>query len=414
MIDLGPHDVFVHTLLFIALYFELFLLVTFFERLSSITTKTGEPSILPTATVIVPCFNEEKTVAATVRSLLALDYPKEKLSIFIVNDGSTDGTWKEIQQFKNNPQIKLFKKENEGSKYTALNLGLSHCTSEIVGCLDADSFVDPSALKKIVKRFERSEVMAVTPAIVVDSPKTLVQLIQKTEYNFSVLIRKVFALIGSVYITPGPFSFFRKRVFDELGPYKHAHNTEDLEIGLRMQTKNFVIDNAHDAYVYTVGPSTLRGLFKQRLRWVHGFLENAIDYRFLFFKKGYGNLSFFILPAAMFSIFSALYLSGYMLWSTGKLIFDKAAEVSAVGPGSLVPHLSFDWFYFHTETSTLLAILMLVITLTLILSGKYIAEKKLAFSPDILYFIFLYGFIAPWWLLKAVYNTAFSRKTSWR
>ncbi len=411
---MDPNDIFVHALLFIALYFELFLLVTFFESLSSITTKTGEPSIFPTATVIVPCFNEEKTVAATIHSLLALDYPKEKLSIFIVNDGSTDGTWKEIQQFKNNPQIKLFQKENEGSKYTALNLGLSHCTSEIVGCLDADSFVDPSALKKIVKRFEQPEVMAVTPAIVVDSPKTLVQLIQKTEYNFSVLIRKVFALIGSVYITPGPFSFFRKRVFDELGPYKHAHNTEDLEIGLRMQTKNFVIDNAHDAYVYTVGPSTLRGLFKQRLRWVHGFLENAIDYRFLFFKKGYGNLSFFILPVALFSIFSALYLTGYMLSTATLALIDKVKEVSTLGFSSLIPHISFNWFYFHTETTTLIAFFMILLTITLILSGKYIAERRLAFSRDILYFIFLYGLIAPWWLLKAVYNTAFSRKTSWR
>src|SRR5258708_1109599 len=149
-----------HIFLFISLYFEIFLLITFLEKRREIARKAAEPSHFPTVTVIVPCFNEERTVAATLESLFALDYPKEKLSIFVVDDGSTDSSWRLLQVLKDHPQITLFQKEN-GGKYTALNLGLTHSKSELVGCLDADSFVDSQALKRIVSRFEDSATMAV-------------------------------------------------------------------------------------------------------------------------------------------------------------------------------------------------------------------------------------------------------------
>ena len=405
-------DILPHVLVFISLYFEVFLLITFLESRDEISKESPNPKAYPTATVIVPCFNEEKTVANTLNSLLALDYPKDKLSIFVVDDGSKDGTWKAVEPYRNNPQIKMFQKEN-GGKFTALNLGISQATSEIVGCLDADSLVDSQALKRIALRFENEDVMAVTPAIIVHNPRTFIQLIQKAEYSFSVFIRKIFALIGSVYITPGPFSFFRKSVFDTLGPYRHAHNTEDLEIGLRMQTRNYRIDNAHDAYVYTISPSTLLGLFKQRVRWVHGFLENAIDYREIFFKPRYGNLSMFILPLAAFSIFSALYLTGYSFVYAGSIVSDKVTEISTIGFTFGWPKMVTDWFFLNTESLTLLSFVLILLTLSLIVTGKIIAREK-KFSRDILYFVFCYGFIAPIWLAKSVYNTAFSRKTPWR
>jgi len=406
-------DILPHILVFISLYFEIFLLITFLERRSEIHRESPEPKLLPTATVIVPCFNEGTTVAGTLDSLLALDYPKEKLSIFAIDDGSTDNTWQVMQAYKDNPQVRLFQKENEGSKYKALNLGLTHTTSEIVGCLDADSYVDPKALKRVVLRFEDPTVMAVTPAIKLHQPKNFIQMIQRAEYSFSVFIRKIFALIGSVYITPGPFSFFRKSVFDTLGPYRHAHHTEDLEIGLRMQTKNYRIDNAHDAYVYTVAPATLRALFKQRVRWTHGFLENALDYREIFFNRRYGNLSMFILPLATLSVFSVLYFTGFSLFYAANALAGKISEISIVGLNFGWPRIATDWFFLNTGTLTLLSIVMVGITLSLLITGKVIAREK-PFSRDILYFLVCYGFIAPWWLLKSVYNTAFSRKTTWR
>jgi cellulose synthase/poly-beta-1,6-N-acetylglucosamine synthase-like glycosyltransferase len=400
-----------HILLFISLYFEVFLLLTFLERKKDVTVITKEPKYFPSVTVIVPCFNEEKTVGKTIESLLALNYPKEKLKLMLVDDGSTDSTWQALKKFENNQNITIHKKEN-GGKFTALNYALGHVTTELVGCLDADSFVDQNALNNIVTRFENKKTMAVTPNIQVHNPKNLIELIQKAEYTLSVFIRRVFAFLGSVYITPGPFSIFRREVFENLGPYKHAHNTEDLEMALRMQVNHYAIDNAHDAIVYTVAPRTLPALFQQRLRWIHGFLENAIDYRELFFKRGYGNLSFFIFPLAAFSIFSALYFTFMFLFSIGSLLADSFGRVATVGFNFHKPTI--DLFFVNTKTIAVLTVVLIILTVAIMMSGRYMTNRKITFTRDMFYFITLYGFIAPWWLLKSIYNTALSRKTSWR
>ncbi|MBI5254673.1 glycosyltransferase family 2 protein [Candidatus Falkowbacteria bacterium] len=411
--DFNVSQAIIYILMFISLYFEIFLLVTFFEGTKKITENDDSGIDYKTVTIFVPCFNEEKTVIATIESLLDLDYPKDKLSIFVIDDGSTDGTWNVVQQFKNNPQIFLFKKEN-GGKWTALNLGLQHAQSELVGCLDADSFVDKCALKNIVKRFADKNVMAVTPAIRVHNPRTLIQIMQKAEYTLSMFIRFVFALLGSIFIAPGPFSIFKKEVFDKLGSYRHAHNTEDLEIALRMQTHGMKIDNAHDAFVYTVTPRTVRLLFRQRLRWIHGFLENMLDYRRLLFKKRHGNLSLFILPAAIISIFSALYFATVIVHHIIMTMIQKISEFSAINFKFNFQNWAIDWFYLHTESLFVLSVVLGALTISLILMGKYLADRKISFSKDVLFFILFYSFLAPWWLAKAVYNTLLSRKTAWR
>ena len=410
---LSTGTIIAHILLFISLYFEIFLLVSFFEKRRDLRKQGKKDSTnYPSVTVIVPCFNEEKTLVKTMESLFALDYPKDKLSFFVVDDGSTDTTWSLAKQYEQHPQVRLFQKEN-GGKYTALNVGIESATTDLVGCLDADSFVDPMALQNIVHRFEDNKIQAVTPAIRVYNAKNVIEHIQVAEYTFSAFIRKVFAFLGTIYITPGPFSFFRREVFQHIGPYRHAHNTEDLEIALRMQTHGLKIDNAHDAYVYTTAPGTLRKLFKQRVRWIHGYLENAKDYRSLFFKTSHGHLSMFILPTATLSIFSAIYFTLFALWHAGVMISDKIVEISSIGFHT--PRLpQFDPFFLKTESVVILSFILIFLTIGLIMTGRYILDRKIVFSKDIAYFVFLYSFIAPLWLAKSVYNVAFSRKTSWR
>lgn len=402
-----------HIFLFVSLYFEVFLLVTFIERRKEVSAFSEKPLTYPSVTVIVPCWNEGKTLAKTIRSLLSIEYPKEKLSIFAIDDGSTDDTWEKLQEFKDVPGIKLFKKEN-GGKFTALNLGIENSTSEIVGCLDADSIVAPDALSRIVKHFENPEIAAVTPGIRINEPKNIIERIQVAEYTFSAFIRKVFSFLGTIYITPGPFSFFRREVFKHIGPYRHAHNTEDLEIALRLQSKHYKIENAHNAFVYTNAPKTPRALYRQRVRWIHGFLENAKDYRSIFFKREYGDLSLFILPIATLSIFTALFFTAFAIWNGIVFSINKSVEISAVGLGLMATPPRLDWFFISTESVLIISMILVILTVALIMIGRYILDRRVAFSRDIVYFLVFYSFLAPFWLARSVYNTAFARKTSWR
>ncbi|MBP6931581.1 MAG: glycosyltransferase family 2 protein, partial [Candidatus Pacebacteria bacterium] len=169
---------------FLAVYVQVFFLVTFIEKRREINIRREDIELpeYPTVTVIVPCYNEERTVDVTVESLLSLNYPKDKLHIVVVDDGSKDGTWNQIQKYKDHPQIEIIHKEN-GGKHTALNLGLDHAHSEFVGCLDADSTVHPETLKRIISFFSNPDTMAVAPSIVIRDPKTMLQYAQRAEYD---------------------------------------------------------------------------------------------------------------------------------------------------------------------------------------------------------------------------------------
>ncbi|HVS79494.1 MAG TPA: glycosyltransferase [Candidatus Paceibacterota bacterium] len=404
----------VYIFLFLSLYFEVFLLITYFERQEEVDEAGGMRTLTshPTVTIMVPVWNEEKTVSGTVNSLLALDYPKDKLSVLVVDDGSTDGTWEVLQSFTGNPQVKIAKKPN-GGKYTALNYGLERSDSEFVGCLDADSFVDPQALNEIMPFFDDPKVMSVVPSIKVHNPTSVIQLIQKVEYAWGIFIRKVLSLIDALYVTPGPLSIFRRDVFKNLGPYRHAHNTEDLELALRMQANNYKIVNAHRAYVYTVAPKTLKKLYKQRLRWTYGFLKNIIEYKRLFFNRKHGYLGMLVLPMATLTIFSALYFTTATVIATAQSFAKRIVQIQTVG---LHFHWSWDlqWFYINTEVISFIGLSLFIITTALILLSRKVADGKIGWGRDLVYFLVLYSFIAPLWLAKSVYNLAFSRSTKWR
>ncbi len=415
MID--PIHIITYILLFISLNFEVFLLITYFENRLEITRENkrsfDEIKKYPTVTIMVPCWNEEKTVAKTVNSLLSLDYPKNKLKIMVIDDGSTDKTWERIQKFKNNPQVEMYSKEN-GGKYTALNFGISKLDSDMVGCLDADSYVHKDALKHIVMYFLDKETMAVTPSVKLWQPKGPLQLLQKVEYGFGIFTRKMLHYVQAVYITPGPFSIFRTDVFKKLGGYRHAHNTEDIEIALRMQKNGYKIAHAHNAMVYTVPPDTIRKLLKQRTRWVYGFIKNATDYREMFFKKKYGNLGVFILPMAALSVVSILTVTSISLFNILKALFQKYIQLQTVGIDPRWFHFNFDWFYINTELIALIGVVTSIGTITMIIMSKRMSEGKFDIGVDLIYFFILYMLIAPVWISRAVFNAVFSIKSSWR
>ena len=369
-------SIILYIFLFASLYFEVLILLSFFEGLDKMKEEEDfTPVKFPSVLIVVPVWNEEKTLAGTINSLLDLNYPKDKLTIMMVDDGSTDNTFGIMKTFEGNKQIEVYSKEN-GGKHTAVNFALGKCKAELFGCLDADSFVEKNTLLNIVKYFEDEEVMAVTPSLKVKDPKTLIQKMQAVEYTMGIFLKKVFGNLRSIQVTPGPFSIFRKKVFEELGPYKKAHNTEDFEIALRMHRNHMLIVNSHKAFVLTQTPDTLRKLIKQRLRWTQGSIENLIDYKDLFFKKEYGNFGIIILPFIFFFVFLALFTSFYMIFNLIKALKTKAEYIYQVGIDPFNFSFKFDSFFISTQAIVFLSILFILITLTTFTLGRVIAEEK--------------------------------------
>lgn len=402
---------------FLATYVEVFFLVTFLENRKKIIRRR-EKTILsdyPAVTVMVPCWNEEKTVAKTVNSLLKLHYPAGKLRIILIDDGSTDRTWEEISKFAGHPNIRTFHKEN-GGKHSALNLALSYVETDFLGCLDADSRVDPESLARIMSYFEHDPyAMAVAPSIIVDTPKSLVQKAQKAEYHMAVYIKKMLGFLGAIHVTPGPLTIFRRKVFDDLGPYRMAHNTEDMEIAYRMQKHRYKIEQCNDAYVYTSVPQTFGKLYRQRLRWIYGFINNTIDYRGIMFQKKYGNFSLFTIPAGIISIFSVSYLFGRLIYAAANFLRSKIQAFQAVGFRMKMPVHTFDTFFINTHTVLFVIIFLYALVTFSIVVGHKMASGKWGLSWNMLFYFVIFSVVAPFWLMKAVYNTVAARnKPAWR
>ncbi len=411
----------VYTLLFISLYFEVFLLVTFLEKRSrrkfSHAIKNAGAA-LPRVCIVVPCFNEEKTLALSMHSILSLRYPRELLETIIVDDGSTDRTLEIAEEFvracpvvgAQRHTIRVFHKEN-GGKHTALNLALQNTNAEIIGCLDADSTVGEDALMRVVSVFENPDISAVTPGVHVRKPKSALQHIQNAEYTLSVFNRFMFAALGSVFITPGAFSIYRAKTIRELGGWRHGHSTEDMELALRMQKNGHKIANAPAAAVYTATPKTIVALFHQRVRWTYGFLRNLVDYKFMFGNRAYGNLGLFILPTALISIGTGIYFFIRVLWYGLENLLDMFARIEVTG---VVPFPSFELFYFNTSALLIISLIAIALILVLISAGSWLGTGRRMPPSGTPLFILLYGFLVPLWISAAVFRAMFKTGVRWR
>lgn len=403
-------------LLFVVVYVQVFFLYTFFENRKKILIRRGPTGLLeyPAVTVIVPCWNEESTIEGTVQSLLSLNYPMDKLSIFLVDDGSTDNTWQVLKRFEHYPSIRIFNKKN-GGKHTALNLALEHTQTPYVGCLDADSFADRESLARLMSYFAKDPtIMAVAPSIIVNKPSTIIQRAQNAEYHMSVYLKKMLGFLGGIHVTPGPLTIFKKKVFDDLGPYRKAHNTEDMEIAYRMQKNGYKIEQCNDAYIYTNTPPTVKKLYRQRLRWIYGFINNTLDYRSLLFRKKYGNFSLFTVPSGIVSIVGVTYLFGRFIYESGHFLYEKIIYYQAVGADFSIKSPTFDTFFINTQSALFVTFILYSLVFTSMILGRRIAQKRTLVSLDMIYFFVIYSVVAPFWLLKAIYNTIISKKPSWR
>jgi len=407
-------DIIFYVLIFLSVYVQVFFFVTFLENRKNIITRTGKIKLssYPAVTVVVPCFNEENTVCETVQSLCDLDYPKDKLKIVLIDDGSTDNTFSKISKFAHQPNVKIIHKKN-GGKYTALNLALKNLDTDFFGCLDADSLAHPESLARIMSFFEKDvDIMAVIPSIVVHDPKNFIQNAQKAEYSMGLYFKKMLGFLGAINVTPGPLTIFRKKVFDDLGPYRQGHNAEDTEIAYRMQKNHYKIEHCNDSYVYTNTPSTINKLYRQRIRWSYGFINNTIDYRGVLFRKKYGNFSTFTLPMGIISIFSVSYLFGRTIYSIFDFLYSEISVFSALGWN--FPTKSFDMFFINVPSFNFLIVLVYALIIFAIMFGRKMSKEKKIFSFNILYFFPVFSVIAPFWFMKAIYNTILQRKPSWR
>ena len=313
---------------FVGLYLSIIWINLLFLGKDEIEEKKSiDKSYRPTITFAIPAYNEEKTIAGTIQSILDIDYPKGKYEIIVVDDGSTDNTAKIAKQYEKDG-VKVIKTKNHGKGH-ALNIALKRSKKELFTCVDADSYIEKESVMIIVQNFRNKKVSGCSSSIFVKNNNKIIEKMQVFEYMYAAIFRKLFAFIGCLFVTPGVLSIYRTEDLKEAGMFEEDRNniTEDLEIAMRLQSLHKCIAFDIQSITYTTIPDTMKKVIRQRIRWFRGYIYNARKYRHMHLNKDYELLGLFILPLNIASVIIII-SSTIIIWSGildgFKYIYQKA------------------------------------------------------------------------------------------
>lgn len=230
-------------------------------------------------TILIPCYNEEDNAEETIRACAAQDYPD--FEIIAVNDGSKDRTAEVLDRLAAEiPRLRVVHLARNQGKAMALRAGAMVAKGEILVCIDGDAILHPDCTAWLVRRFEdRPRLGAVTGNPRIRNRSTLLGLLQVGEFSATIgLIKRTQRLYGRVFTVSGVVVAFRLSALDDVGWWTADNLTEDVDVTWKLQRRRWTVHFEPNALSYILMPETLRGLWKQRLRWAQGGAQTFMRY----------------------------------------------------------------------------------------------------------------------------------------
>ena len=317
----------------------------------------------PPISLLVPAYNEESTIVASIHSLLQLSY--YEYEIIVINDGSKDGTlaalqrefdlipfaeayWQKlptkpergIWRSMRHPNLRVIDKEN-GGKADALNVGINAARYPLFCAVDADSILQRDSLQLIVNPFiEDARTIAAGGTIRVVNgcevskgflvsiglPRKMLALFQIVEYLRAFLFGRLgWSPINAMLVISGAFGLFRKASVIEAGGYRTDTVGEDMELVMRLHRLHrekgipYRIVFVPNPLCWTEVPETLRVLKSQRVRWQRGLSESLVMNIGLLFDRRGGWVGWLAFPfTVLFEWFGpVIEVCGYLFMILG-------------------------------------------------------------------------------------------------
>ena len=257
----------------------------------------GTPAAL---SVIIAAYNEEKVIAATVRSVLDTDYTGE-VEVVVVNDGSKDKTGEVVALLAEaDPRLRLIQQENAG-KSEALRRGVEISRHGILVFLDADTLFQRDTLRHLVAQFSDKKVGAVSGHARVGNTRTFIAQCQALEYicGFN-LDRRAYDAWDCITVAPGAISAVSREALQAVGGFRPETLAEDTDLTLGLHRRGYHVRYEAAAVAWTEAPETIRALAKQRFRWCFGTMQCLWKHRDMLFNPKFKALGFFSLPSIWF------------------------------------------------------------------------------------------------------------------
>jgi len=282
---------------------------------------------LPGVTVLIPAHNEESVIVQTITSVLLSDVPD--LHIIVVNDGSTDKTGELLDaNFSHEPRVRIIHQVNRG-KAAALHLATTLAETEIVVTIDADTEVEPDAIRKLLRHFSDPTVGAVAGNVKVGNRSRWLTRWQALEYITSQNMEKrAFDLLNCITVVPGALGAWRKKAIDAAGGITADTVAEDADLTIAIRRLGWRISYDEEAIAWTEAPETPGQLIRQRFRWTFGTLQSFWKHSSTLFRPKHGTLGWIALPnifvfqlalPLISPIIDLLFLGSVALWALEKL-----------------------------------------------------------------------------------------------
>ena len=283
--------------LFLVFIFSVFIISRFLNRKSK--------DFNPNVSIVIPAYNEEKNVVECFESIFNSNYPRNKIEVILVDDGSTDNTLEILKKYKN---IKVFQQNHLG-KVDALNLGVLNSSHDFILTVDADTTLDRDCIRELLKPFADKKVGATTGNNNVKNKKSFIAMFQNIEYHFSNLIRNSFSIVFSNGIWfSGSLACYRKTALRKIEYFKKDTLAEDQDIALEIKKAGYNTINSSTAFGYTIVPNKIKDLYIQRSRWWIGTLQAIVKNKNLLSRKASGSIFFLYINQFWWSLYAFLSL----------------------------------------------------------------------------------------------------------
>ena len=250
----------------------------------------------PSASIVVPAFNEADGIVGTIESCVDVDYPPELLEVIVVNDGSTDGTWERMLEAKRRfPQITVVDLGRNYGKRGAMAEGIRRASGDVLVFVDSDSYLARDAVANIVAPFADARVGAVVGhADVKNAPVNWMTKMQQVRYYsaFRVIKGTESLFSGAVTCASGCCAAYRADLVHALLPEwetqtflgRPATFGDDRALTNRVLRTHRVVYQ-RSAVAQTVVPETPRRFFRQQLRWKKSWLRESLEVVRMFWRK---------------------------------------------------------------------------------------------------------------------------------
>lgn len=233
----------------------------------------------PPVSILIPCYNEADNVRETIGYLLQLQYPE--FEIIAINDGSRDDTLAILESLAaRHERLRVVNLASNQGKAVALRTGALLANSEFLVCIDGDALLAHEAIPWLLRHFlENPGVGAVTGNPRIRTRSTLLGKIQVGEFSAIVgLIKRAQQVYGRIFTVSGVIAAFRRSALHQVGYWSPDMVTEDIDISWKLQLGGWDIRFEPNALCWVLMPETLKGLWRQRVRWAQGGAEVLLRY----------------------------------------------------------------------------------------------------------------------------------------